>query len=648
MQANHCCHENHMRHGEDDDTLGRDLAISALLTAPLILQMTGLYHLSAWVQLLFATIVQFLGGWRFYRASYFSALKGRASMDLLIALGTTAAYAFSLCVLLFRLPESLYFESSATIITLVLLGRWLESKSKRKASEAIQKLFELQPKIAKVKRNGNFEEVPISEMHVGDEFLVRPGENIPVDGTVLEGQTTVNEAMLTGESLPLVKEVGSKIFAGTGNQNGSIIAKAIQVGKDTALARIIGLVEQAQNSKAPIQRLADVVSEYFVPAVVLISLLTFLAWWMASGEISKALICAVSVLVIACPCALGLATPTVIAVASGLGAKYGILFKEAGAIEQAEKIETLIIDKTGTLTEGNPSVAGVYPMSHTSESDLLTIALSLESRSQHPLAEAIVSYAQDRNLSIAGVHQFNSIPGKGVSGDIDGKTYSAGSVRYAREQGILLPDDQINELESKGETIIAVWEREKVLGVIGIADRLRKNSRRAIGQANQMGIHTVMLTGDRPQTAQAISHQAGIQESYAEVLPEQKAQKVRELKNRGQVVGMVGDGINDAPALASASVGFAIGAGSDVAIEASDITLMKNDLLGVIDAIDLSKATMNKAKQNLFFAFIYNILGIPIAALGFLNPIVAAAAMALSSLSVVSNALLLRFWRSKN
>lgn len=633
------CHSCAHQHRVDSHQVRNDFLLCLLFTIPLWLMMIGL-HVPMWAQLLCASIVQFWGGRNFYKASYHSALAGQANMDLLIALGTTAAYVYSLFAAYFHKP--LYFESSATIITLVLLGRWLEAQSSKKSSEAIQKLLELQPKQAKVEREGKWLDIPVDDIQTGEKFLVRPGENIPVDGTVLEGHSQVNESLLTGESLPISKRIGDRVFAGTNNIDGSLTIKATKVGHDTTLAGIIRLVQQAQNSRAPIQRLADQVSEYFVPAIILTAILTFIAWWIDGAQLSQALINAVSVLVIACPCALGLATPTVITVASGLAAKNGILFKEASAIEQAHKIETLVIDKTGTLTLGKPTVAALQSEN---PKELLTIAYALEARSLHPIAESINSYAKENNIPLKPVTQFLSLPGRGLSGTIDGTLYTIGSLRAAAEQQIPLPEKQVKAFEDKGYTISAVWTDDQILGLIAVADQLRETSLRAIGLINQMGIHTVMLTGDHPQTAQSIAKQTGIQEYYAEVLPDFKAQKVRELRARGQVVGMVGDGINDAPALAAASVGFSIGAGSDVAIEASDVTLLRNDLIGVVNAIDLSKQTMDKAKQNLFFAFIYNIIGVPIAALGFLNPEIAAAAMALSSLSVVFNALLLKRWK---
>lgn len=642
----HCesCHGHD--HPVDPKQTARVFWTSLLFTIPLWLMMFGL-HIPVWAQLVCATIVQIVGGWPFYKSSFRSALHGEMDMDLLIALGTTAAYGFSLYAL-YAGNQPLYFESSATIITLVLLGRLLEANSRKKAGDAIGKLLALQPQTVRLIREGVFQEVPIQDIHSNDLFVVRPGENIAVDGVVVEGDSSVNESLLTGESMPVLKSKDDLVYGGTNNLNGSLTIQAKKVGSDTALAGIVRLVEGAQNSRAPVQGLADQVSEVFIPAIILIALATFIGWYFYSGVVSQALINAVSVLVISCPCALGLATPTVISVASGLGAKQGILFKEAGAIEQAGKIETLVVDKTGTLTLGEPKVTGIYPVNGMEENRLLAIAYALENKSLHPIAEAIQAYGKDKEIFILSVAGFSSVPGKGVSGNIQGEQYTIGSIRFAQDLGLELPIEEMSRAEQKGETIAALWNEKEIIGFITVSDQLRKNSVKAMALINRMGIHTVMLTGDHPQTAKAIAYKAGIQEFYADVLPEFKAKKVQELKERGQIVGMVGDGINDAPALASSSVGFAIGAGSDVAIEASDVTLLKNDLMGVVEAIDLSKQTMRKAKQNLFFAFIYNLLGIPLAALGLLTPEIAAGAMALSSLSVVSNALLLRNWKLGN
>lgn len=632
---------------KDDKSIFWNFFVAFLLTLPLLLQMItmplGYGRLHPGIQLALATIVQFWCGKDFYISSYRAIKSGKANMDVLIVLGTTAAYGFSFIVLLFGLSQHLYFESSATIITLVLFGQWLESKTNRQASEAINLLLKRQPKTAFVERNHEFVEIPIQDMQIGNIFMVRPGENIPVDGKVIEGRSYVDESMLTGESVPVAKEVGKEIFAATQNYDGVLKAKAIQVGSGTAFARIINLMEQAQNSRAPIQRLADTISAYFVPAVILISLLTFLIWFAISGYFGAALIPAIAVLVIACPCALGLATPTVVMMASGQGARHGILFKAAEAIEKSEKIKVLVIDKTGTLTEGQPIVQGAFPFNQVSNEDLLRIALSLEYPSQHPLAKAIASFAQSEGVQIEPISNFLNTPGRGVTATIQGHRYYMGSRAFALEKKISIP----SAIEDRRQTMIYVWDDKRLLGYFVMADQMRKSSLEAIRKLKEMDIHLVMITGDNQQVARDVAEQAEIGDFFAEVLPEEKGIKVRQYKRKGQIVGMVGDGINDAPALAVADVGFAIGAGSDVAIEAADITLVRNDLMSVVDAIQLSKAAMLKIRQNLFFAFIYNILGIPLAAFGLLSPIIAAIAMTLSSLTVVSNALLLKKWEPK-
>lgn len=614
---------------------------AALFSFPFLLHMLGM-PLSPLIQLILASIVQFWCGRQFYTAAYHAFRTLTANMDLLIALGTSAAYFFSATVYLLQLPEHLYFETSAMIITLVLFGRWLEARSRRRASRAIEKLLKLQPKTARIERNGELLEIPISELVVGDIFLVRPGENVSVDGTVVSGDSYVDEALLTGESLPVHKKPGKTLFGGTTNQNGVLKGEATQVGESTVLASIVRLVEQAQNSQAPVQRLADKVSEVFVPAVLGASLITFLAWWLFEGTLSTALINAVAVLVIACPCALGMATPTVIMVASGLGASRGILFKEAASIEQAGRLQKLIIDKTGTLTEGKPAVQGVEAAEGTTEEHLLSIAKALESNSQHPLAAAIVTYAKKNNAPKLTVTKFHSESGHGVSGVIDGKRYFLGSVKYAKKEGVDFPEKTVQNYLESGNTVSVVWEDKHLIGCIALADQLRDDAPETIQRLIDLSVEPIMMTGDQRRTGEAIGRAVGIERVLSEVLPEDKSQEVERLKKEGFLVGMVGDGINDAPALAAADVGFAIGAGSDIAVEASDVTLVGSGVSHVADAIELSRATLRKVRQNLFFAFIYNVLGIPLAAAGLLNPIFAAGAMALSSLSVVGNALLLK------
>ncbi len=625
---------------------------SAAFTLPLFLQMIAEFLgfpeiVPMWLQMILATIVQFWCGRSFYIGSYHALRAASANMDLLVALGTTAAYLFSLVVFLLDLDESTYFETSAMIITLILMGRWLESRSKKKASESVEKLLKLQPKFSAVEREGKIVEIPTEQIHIDDIFLVRPGENIAVDGIVVEGNSAVNEAALTGESMPVFKEAGSKIFAGTNNFDGSLKARATGVGSHTVFATIIKLVEQAQNSKAPIQRLADKLSAIFVPLVAAISLITFVIWWIAFQEFDKALIHAVSVLVIACPCALGLATPTVILVAAGRAANYGILFKESAALQQAEKIKTLILDKTGTLTKGKPTVVKILPEPPHTEEEILQIAASLEHHSQHPLARAILDEAKKRKIPIEPSQNFLSTPGKGVSAEKRGKRFSLNSINAARSLDVEIDNGKIEGLENQGNTLFVLRNENQLLGFIAAADPLRKNSAEAIKSLHEMGISTLIISGDSEKTTRAIAKQVGIDDYIAGCLPGQKGVEVARLKKTG-VIGMVGDGINDAPALALADVSFAIGTGSDVAIEASDITLIRSDLFGVVDAIELSKAAFKKIRQNLFFAFIFNIIAIPLAAIGMLNPIIAAAAMGMSSVLVVSNAILLRDWRPQN
>ncbi len=627
--------------------------ISVAFTTPLVLQMvlmiSGVHVeiLPRWLQWLLATPVQFWIGKRFYVGAWHALRGGGANMDVLIALGTSMAYLFSAVVTVLGLHDQhVYFEASAAIITLVMMGKLLEMQVKGKTSSAIEELIKLQPKTARVEQNGQIIEVPVDSINVGDVFIVRPGESMPVDGEVIEGHSSVVESMLTGESLPVTKEAGSKVFAATMNQQGLLKCSATGVGSHTVLAGIIHLVEEAQGSKAPIQRLADVISGIFVPVVVAISMLTLGLWWWISSDFTVALINAVAVLVIACPCALGLATPTAIMVGTGLGARAGVLVKNAAALERAEKIQTLIVDKTGTLTEGKPVVTDIVLSGEVSESELLRIAMTVEQGSGHPLAVAIVEKAKQAGVQPGAVSHFAAVTGKGIFAEVDGQAIWLGSPNYLLEQGVTLDMAAVTHLQAQGKTVIGVTSGAQVLGYMGIADKLRDSSVQAVARLHQMGIAVVMLTGDNRATAQIIAAQAGIRDYVAEVLPEHKAAEVQKIKASGRVVGMVGDGINDAPALAAADVSFAIGAGSDVAIEAADVTLMRNDLLGVVDAMQLSRATLSKIRQNLFFAFIYNVLGIPLAAFGMLNPVIAGAAMALSSVSVVSNSLLLKRWRS--
>jgi len=627
--------------------------ISALLTLPLLGEMLlmpfGIHlMLPLWLQWLLATPVQFWAGARFYRGAWSALRSGGSNMDVLVALGTSAAYFMSVAVWLLALDQSVYFEASATLITLVLMGKLLEARAKGKASAALEALIQLQPKIAHAERNGKFVDVSASSLRPGEVFEVRPGESIPVDGVVITGESSVDEAMLTGESLPQTKHPDDKVYAATLNQQGLLRCRALAVGSHTQLAAIIRLVEQAQGSKAEIQRLADRISAIFVPTVLVIAALTFAGWWLTGGGFSIALINAVAVLVIACPCALGLATPTAVVVATGRAAQFGMLVKDAAALERAHQLDIVIVDKTGTLTEGKPGVTDVVPMPGITPKALLQLATSLAERSTHPLSRALADHARDTGASLFSVTEFHEETGAGVQGKIENDTCWLGSPDFIRKQNITLTDEALTTLQAAGKSVIALARNSQLLGYIALADQLRDSSRAAVTRLQAMGLKVVMLSGDQPATAQAIAQQAGIREFRAQVRPEDKAAVVESYRQAGHKVGMVGDGINDAPALAAADIGFAMKSGSDIALEAADITLMRNDLNSVADAISLSRATLKKIRQNLFFAFAYNVLGIPLAAAGMLNPMIAGGAMALSSVSVVSNALLLKRWRGEN
>ncbi len=627
--------------------------IALLLTLPLLGEMLlmpfGIHlMLPPWLQCLLATPVQFWAGARFYHGAWSALRSGGSNMDVLVALGTSAAYFMSLAVWLLALDQSLYFEASATLITLVLMGKLLEARAKGKASAALESLIQLQPKIAHAERNGEFVDVSASSLRPGEIFEVRPGESIPVDGIVTSGQSSVDEAMLTGESLPQTKRPDDKVYAATLNQQGLLRCRALAVGSHTQLAAIIRLVEQAQGSKAEIQRLADRISAIFVPAVLGIAALTFVGWWLAGSGFSTALINAVAVLVIACPCALGLATPTAVVVATGRAAQFGMLVKDAAALERAHQLDILLVDKTGTLTEGKPGVSDIVPMPDIAPETLLQLAATLAERSTHPLSRALAMHAREAKITLLPVTDFREETGAGVSGNIEGDTCRLGSPDFIRRQNVEIPDARLTPLQAAGKSVIVLARGTQLLGFIALADQLRESSRSAVARLQAMGLKVVMLSGDQPATAKAIAEQAGIDAFRAQVLPEDKAAVVESYRKAGHRVGMVGDGINDAPALAAADIGFAMKSGSDIALEAADITLMRNDLGSVADAISLSRATLKKIRQNLFLAFAYNILGIPLAAAGMLNPMIAGGAMALSSVSVVSNALLLKRWRGGN
>lgn len=642
--------------------LKRDLVISAILTASVIIgSILSLPILSNWfILFLLTTPVQFWAGLRFHRAAL-SALRHRTTnMNTLISLGTFAAYIYSLIATFYPslferggLSPDVYFDTSATIITLILLGRLLEAKARGRTSEAIKRLMRLQPKTARVLREGEEKDVLIDEVTIGDTVLVRPGERIPVDGEIIEGYSTVDESMLTGESLPIEKSIGDKVFGGTINKVGSFRLRALKVGKETALGQIIRLVEEAQGSKAPIQRLADKVASVFVPAVILIAILTFIIWVFFGPEKSftLALMNFIAVLIIACPCALGLATPTAIMVGTGRGAERGILIRDAEALELAHKIQSIVLDKTGTITKGEPEVTDIRVFDGFKESEVLLLSASAERLSEHPLGEAIVRRALKSGIELAEATNFIAIPGGGVKATVNNKHLFIGNQKLMQAEGIDIGEFSgiASVFSEEAKTPVFVAIDGKVRAIIAIADTIKEGSIEAVRELKEMGIEVSMLTGDHKRTAEAIARITGVNRVFSEVLPHQKVEVVKSLKKEGKVTGMVGDGINDAPALTEADIGIAIGTGTDIAIEASDITLIKGDLRSVVEAIKLSKQTMKTIKQNLFWAFFYNVIGIPIAAgllypFGgpLLNPMIASGAMAFSSVSVVTNSLRLR------
>ena len=616
------------------------------------------------LELLLATPVVLWGGWPFFQRGWTSIINHSTNMFTLIAMGTGVAYLFSLIATVFPglFPLSfrdmsgtppVYFEASAAIVTLVLLGQVLELRARSRTGAAIRALLSLSPSTARILRDDTERDIPLDQVKPGDRLRVRPGEKIPVDGVVLDGISSVDESMITGESIPVLKEAGSRVIGATVNTTGSFIMRAERVGKETLLARIVQMVSQAQRSRARIQRLADRVAAWFVPAVIAIAVLTFVVWSFFGPEprLAYALVNAVAVLIIACPCALGLATPMAIMVGTGRGARAGVLIKNAEALEIFEKVDTLVFDKTGTLTEGKPTVESVVAVSGGNEIELVRLAASLERGSEHPLASAIVAAARENHMTLSSAADFQSRTGLGISGKVDGKTVSAGNEQFFRQTGISI--DVLNQtaadLRRSGQTVIFVALDGRPAGLIGIADPIKANTLQALRDLKAAGLRIVMLTGDSQGTAAAVAAKLGIDDFEAEILPDKKSEVVRHLQEQGRIVAMAGDGINDAPALAQADVGIAMGTGTDVAMESAGVTLVKGDLAGIVRARNLSQVTMRNIRQNLFFAFIYNLLGVPIAAgvlypfFGWLlSPILAAVAMSFSSVSVIANSLRLR------
>ncbi len=642
----------------------RKFVFSAILTLPLLWTMVAHFNflsfiylpeifMNPWFQLVLATPVQFIVGAQFYKGAYTSLKNKSANMDVLVALGTSAAYFYSLYLSIEWMKAGsvgeaeLYFEAAAVIITLIVLGKLFEVRAKGKTSQAIQKLLDLQAKTARVVRDGVEQEIPIEEVIAGDTIIVRPGEKVPVDGEIIDGQSAVDESMLTGESIPVDKVPGDSVIGATINKNGSLQLKATNVGKDTALAQIVKVVEDAQGSKAEIQRLADKISGVFVPIVVVIAIVSFLIWYfvVTPGDFRSSLIPMISILVIACPCALGLATPTSIMAGSGRAAEMGLLYKGGEHLETTQSIDTVVLDKTGTVTKGEPTLTDIVVVDEYKEKEVLQLVASAENQSEHPLAQAIVRGVEEKDIALLEVDSFEALPGYGIQSVIEGKEVFVGTRKLMRKQAIPIlteTEEMMEKLEQDGKTAMLIAIAGKIAGVVAVADTVKETSKEAISRMHKLGLEVIMLTGDNERTADAIAKQVDIDHVIAEVLPDQKSDKIKALQSIGKKVAMVGDGINDAPALAMADVGMAVGTGTDIAIEAADITLMRGDLNSVADAVIMSQKTMRNIKQNLFFAFIYNTIGIPVAAIGLLAPWVAGAAMAFSSVSVVLNALRLQ------
>ncbi len=639
--------------GKDGRGLPWTLILAIVLTTPLVAQMVwralGVdYHLSPWLEVVLATPVQFVSGRHFYTGAW-KALKARSgNMDLLVAMGTSAAWLYSLVLVLTygdAVAGELYFEASAVIITLVMTGKWLEERAKRSASEAIRRLMSLRPETARVLRDGREVEVPVGEVRVGDLLVLRPGERVPVDGEIVEGESEFDESLVTGESMPVVRGPGQPVIAGALNGAGMVRFAATRVGRDTTLARIARLVEQAQAGKAPIQRLVDQVSGVFVPVVVVVALLTFGGWMALGGGFETALVAAVSVLVIACPCALGLATPTALVAGTGSAARAGILIRDIETLERAHNVDVVVFDKTGTLTEGAPEVTAVLPLEG-GEADLLALAAAAQSGSEHPLGRAIVRAAEERGLPIGTAERFASVVGQGVEAVVGGRRLRIGRAPFVAERAPLPAalEERAAALEEQAFTVVWVAVEDRVAGLLALADRVREDAARAVARLHDQGVRTVMLSGDNRRAAERVAARLGIDEVRAPVRPEDKSGEVARLRAAGHVVAMVGDGINDTPALAAADVGIAMGSGADAALETAGITLMRTRPTLVPAALEIAKATRRKIWQNLFWAFIYNTSGIPLAAAGYLSPALAGAAMAASSVSVVANSLTLRRW----
>ncbi|MHB1124099.1 MAG: heavy metal translocating P-type ATPase [Ramlibacter sp.] len=633
------------------------LLLSLPLLAPMLGQPFGFHWLlPAWLQFVLATPVQFILGGRFYKAGWHAAKALSGNMDLLVAIGTTAGWGLSVWLWLSAGSDHLYFEASAVVVTLVLLGKWLEARAKRQTTAAIRALHALRPEIAHVLGRGGAEsDVPVAEVLTGDRLVVRPGERIPADGVVEQGETQVDESMLTGEPLPVGKGEGAKLTGGSINGEGRVVMAVTAVGQETVLSQIIRLVEDAQAAKAPIQRLVDQVSAVFVPVVLAIGLATLLGWWWAGAGVEAALIRAVAVLVIACPCALGLATPAAIMAGTGVAARHGILIKDAQALEIAHRIDTVAFDKTGTLTVGQPRLAAFVAAPGVDEPDALAAAATLQTGSEHPLARAVVAAARERGLSTGQPDAVRAVPGRGSEGEVGTRSFLLGSLRWMEELGVGLGSlaAEVPRLQAQGATLSLLVERRTEglvpLALLAFADEPKPGAREALAALRARGLRVVLISGDNRPAALAMAQRLGLGEDevLAEVLPGEKAAKVAALKQGGHLVCMVGDGVNDAPALAAADVGMAMATGTDVAMHAAGITLMRGDVSLVGGALDISHRTVRKIRQNLFWAFAYNVAGIPLAALGFLSPVVAGAAMALSSVSVVTNALLLKRWRPR-